>query len=101
MSIQCEISSPATGELLYCPLVVTKFGSPTFSYTANVNYGDDYNQSIVFNHNNFSGLAFEHQYSTAGNYSVLFSISTLNVNVTLNSFTITGIYHFFKSRKLF
>ena len=91
MSIQCEITSPATGELLFCPLVVSKFGSPTFSYTANVDYGDGYNQTIDFNHDNFSELAFEHRYSTAGIYSVLFSISTLNVNEILNSFTITGI----------
>ena len=61
MSIQCDIAFPKTGELLFCPLIIYKYGSPTFSYTAICDYGDGYNQTIVFTQNNYSGLVYEYQ----------------------------------------
>lgn len=95
ISIECKITAPVTKEVVLCPLVITKYGSPTFSYTANIDYGDGFNQSIFFNQVNHSKFVFENHYLSAGNYSVQFSIPNLNIHLSLLILNITGKQLFF------
>jgi hypothetical protein len=75
-----------------CPITITKYGNPVFSYSGMIDFGDGFKQNISLTHLNGSVINLSHPYLSTGTFSVQLSIPALNISskTVLGETTIYG-----------
>lgn len=81
------METPVVFDTMVCPLTITKYGNPVFSYTGTVDFGDGFIENITISHLNESVINISHLYLNSGTFSVQLFIPALNISKTLQSNT--------------
>ncbi len=89
----CSIETPVVYDNVICPITITKYGDPVFSYSGTIDFGDGFIQSISLT----NSVVLSHPYLTPGTFSVKISVPALNIS----SKTLLGDTLIYGKRKAF
>jgi hypothetical protein len=76
----CSLETPVVYDTVICPITITKYGNPVFSYSGAIDFGDGFKQNISLTNFNGSAIVLSHPYLTPGTFSVQLSIPSLNIS---------------------
>jgi hypothetical protein len=84
IEMNCSVEIPMVGDNITCPVVITKHGSPIFTYIAMLDFGDGVIQNLTIRNTDSAAqtfvVNFVHQYQIAGIYNARISIPALNID---------------------
>jgi hypothetical protein len=93
--MSCSVEIPMIGDNITCSIIITKHGSPVFTYFTKLDFGDGVVQNLTIRNTDSASqtfvVNFVHQYQATGSYNASISIPDLNIEkVLLENVEISG-----------